>query len=121
VVASDPIGWFGHSKLRVAAGHALDAHQPHLLPVEVESAVADLDLANSESGIERVAAGEFGAKLVKVGMVEVPEPRLVERGRPQRHSLRFTGSQPNRRSFRTSERRVPGCLVDHPVANRPFP
>src|SRR5579859_6787123 len=56
MVVIDPLGWFRHSELRVAPGHAFYAYQSHTFAIEEERAIPDLKLANAEDRLERVSA-----------------------------------------------------------------
>ena len=49
VIMRDPCGGFRHTELRIAARHALHAHQAHALAVQIKGAVARLDPAHAES------------------------------------------------------------------------
>ena len=55
MVVRDPCGGFRHSKLGIAARHALGAHQAHALAIQVEAVVARLDFADPERGFAGMA------------------------------------------------------------------
>ena len=42
VIVRDPFARFRHSKFWIAPGHALDAHQPHALAVQIKPAALSL-------------------------------------------------------------------------------
>ena len=48
MILGNQLRWLGHPIFRVAAGHPLHAHQPHMLAVQVELAVLHFQAADSE-------------------------------------------------------------------------
>ena len=55
VVMFNPFLRLRHTELGIVAAHALHAHEPNALAVEIKSGVSHFEAANSESGLKAVA------------------------------------------------------------------
>ena len=85
VVVLDPRRGLGHAVVGMAPGHALHAHQPDALAVQIKSAVFRLEFAYPEgfrAAVEKLAVAlQFCVHAIEPGPVEMPEVHALGRKR----------------------------------------
>src|SRR5262249_23201454 len=77
VVVVDPFDCLRHPEWRIAARHALDAHEAHAFAVQVKGTIANLKFANAKDRRETVRALVICDRTfepIQIRAVKMPEP-----------------------------------------------
>jgi len=93
-IMSDQRNGFSHSIIWMAACHALHAHQPHTLPVQIKPSITYIYAAHSKLRLiamqGRTLLRQANLDSIEVRMVEVPQSRPGDQNRLKDYLLHLT-------------------------------
>ncbi len=122
MVVVNPFRGFGHAPSRMAACHALDAHQPHRFAVEMKLPIPDFEFSCAKlggAGVRRLLISDGPFKLVKLRRIKMPQPHgLQSRLRRDRPPLPWVDRE---MLFDAGGDRQPGPFVAYEEGRRARP